>query len=213
MGPVSAAPWGSASILPISWMYIAMMGPDGLRRASQIAILSANYLAKRLSAGYPVLYTGETGLVAHECILDTRPLKAFGVEVDDIAKRLMDFGFHAPTMSFPVAGTLMIEPTESESKAELDRFVDAMLAIRAEADQVQRGEIKAADGPLRNAPHTADAVLADSWDRPYSRQQAAFPAPWTREHKFWPFVARVDNAFGDRNLVCACLPIDAYEAN
>jgi glycine dehydrogenase len=213
LGPVSAAPWGSASILPISWMYIAMMGPDGLRRASQIAILSANYLAKRLSAGYPVLYTGETGLVAHECILDTRPLKAFGVEVDDIAKRLMDFGFHAPTMSFPVAGTLMIEPTESESKAELDRFVDAMLAIRAEADQVQRGEIKAADGPLRNAPHTADAVLADTWDRPYSRQQAAFPAPWTREHKFWPFVARVDNAFGDRNLVCACLPIDAYQAN
>ena len=211
IGAISAAPWGSASILPISWMYVAMMGPDGLKRASEVAILSANYVARRLSEHYPILYKGENGLVAHECIVDLRPLKASGVEAEDVAKRLMDYGFHAPTLSFPVAGTLMIEPTESEPKEELDRFVDALIAIRAEAAKVERGEWPAKDNPLKNAPHTMDQVVATGWTHPYSREEAAFPAPWTREHKFWPHVARIDQAYGDKNLVCACLPIEAYQ--
>ena len=210
IGLVSAAPWGSASILPISYVYIAMMGGSGLTEATKIAILNANYIAARLDPHFPVLYKGQNGRVAHECIIDARPFKEFGVEVEDIAKRLMDFGFHAPTMSFPVAGTLMIEPTESESKDELDRFCDAMIAIRDEIRAIERGEITAADSPLHHAPHTAAVVTADTWDRAYSREQAAFPASWVKENKFWPHVARVDNVYGDRNLVCACLPIEAY---
>ena len=212
IGAVSAAPWGSSMILPISWMYIAMMGPDGLRRATEVAILNANYVAKRLSEHFPILYTGKNGLVAHECIVDVRPLKACGVEVDDVAKRLMDYGFHAPTMSFPVVGTLMIEPTESESKAELDRFCDAMIAIREEARAIERGEIDAKDNPLKNAPHTMAMVTAAEWKHPYSRETAAFPAPWTRERKFWPHVARIDNAYGDKNLMCTCPPMESYES-
>ncbi|MFN0242769.1 MAG: aminomethyl-transferring glycine dehydrogenase [Planctomycetota bacterium] len=210
IGAISAAPWGSASILPIPWMYIRMMGGEGLRAASQVAILNANYVAKRLSEHYPILYRAENGLVAHECIVDVRPLKKCGVEVDDIAKRLMDFGFHAPTMSFPVGGTLMIEPTESESKAELDRFCDALVAIRAEARDIEEKRIDAGDNPLKNAPHTMHMVIASDWSHPYTREQAAFPAPWTRAHKFWPSVARIDNAYGDKNLMCACPPIEAY---
>ncbi|MFN0008498.1 MAG: aminomethyl-transferring glycine dehydrogenase, partial [Planctomycetota bacterium] len=210
IGAVSAAPWGSAMILPISWMYIAMMGPDGLRHATEVAILNENYVAKRLSEHFPILYTGKNGLVAHECIVDVRPLKKAGIEVEDVAKRLMDYGFHAPTMSFPVAGTLMIEPTESESKGELDRFCDAMIAIRQEARAVERGEMDRLDNPLKNAPHTMEMVIASEWKHPYSREVAAFPAPWTRERKFWPHVARIDNAYGDKNLVCSCPPIDSY---
>ncbi|MBI1298324.1 aminomethyl-transferring glycine dehydrogenase [bacterium] len=210
IGLVSSAPWGSASILPISYVYIAMMGGSGLTEATKIAILNANYIAARLDPHFPVLYKGQNGRVAHECIIDARPFKEFGVEVEDIAKRLMDFGFHAPTMSFPVAGTLMIEPTESESKDELDRFCDAMIAIRDEIRAIERGEIAAVDSPLHHAPHTAAVVTADTWDRAYSREQAAFPASWVKENKFWPHVARVDNVYGDRNLVCACLPIEAY---
>ncbi len=210
IGPISAAPWGSASILPISWMYIRMMGADGLKKATQVAILNANYVARKLSAHYPVLYTGQNGLCAHECILDTRPLKAAGIEVDDIAKRLMDYGFHAPTMSFPVPGTLMIEPTESESKAELDRFITAMVQIRQEIAKVESGAWTLADNPLKSAPHTQDAVLAAEWPHAYSRLEAAFPAKWLLDHKFWPSVARVDNAWGDRNLQCACPPIESY---
>jgi glycine dehydrogenase len=174
------------------------------------AILNANYVAKRLSDHFPILYSGKNGLVAHECIVDVRPLKKCGIEVEDVAKRLMDYGFHAPTMSFPVVGTLMIEPTESESKAELDRFCDAMIAIREEARAVERGEIDAKDNPLKNAPHTMAMVIASEWKHPYSREVAAFPAPWTRERKFWPHVARIDNAYGDKNLVCSCPPIDSY---
>jgi len=211
VGPVSAAPWGSASILPISFAYIAMMGEPGLRRATEVAILGANYIAARLGTHYPVLYAGRNGRVAHELILDCRGFKkTSGIEAEDIAKRLMDYGFHAPTMSFPVPGTLMVEPTESESKAELDRFCDAMIAIRQEIAAIESGAMDRANNPLKNAPHTAAAVCATEWDRPYSREQAAFPAPWLRAHKYWPPVARVDNAFGDRNLVCACPPIDAY---
>jgi glycine dehydrogenase len=211
VGPVSAAPWGSASILPISFAYIAMMGEAGLRRATEVAILNANYLAKKLGAHYPVLYTGQNGRVAHELILDCRGFKkTSGIEAEDIAKRLMDYGFHAPTMSFPVPGTLMVEPTESEGKAELDRFCDAMIAIRGEIAAIEAGQMDRANNPLKHAPHTAAAVTATEWDRPYTREQAAFPAPWLRVHKYWPPVARVDNAYGDRNLVCACPPIDAY---
>ncbi len=210
IGAVSAAPWGSAAILPISYAYVAMMGGPGLTQATRIAILNANYIAARLENAYPVLYQGANGRVAHECIIDTRFLKNHGLQVDDIAKRLIDFGFHAPTMSFPVAGTLMIEPTESESKDELDRFCDAMLAIREEIQAVQDGEISAEDSPLHHAPHTADQVTAAHWDRPYSRQTAAFPAPWVYENKFWPAVARIDNTYGDRNLVCACPPLETY---
>jgi glycine dehydrogenase len=210
LGTVSAAPFGSASILTISWAYIAMMGAVGLKRATEIAILNANYMARRLEAHYPILYIGKHGRVAHEFILDTRPFKKAGVEVDDIAKRLMDYGFHAPTMSFPEPGTLMVEPTESESKAELDRFCDAMIAIREEIREIEEGKTPADRSPLRHAPHTAHAVTASAWDRPYSRERAAFPAPWVREAKFWPAVARIDNTYGDRNLVCTCPPMEAY---
>jgi glycine dehydrogenase len=212
IGAVSAAPWGSASILPISWAYIRMMGPDGLLEATQVAILNANYVAKRLEGHYPVLYRGQAGLIAHECIIDPRPLKALtGVDETDIAKRLMDYGFHAPTVSFPVAGTLMIEPTESESRAELDRFCDALIGIRAEIAQVEHGVLPRDDNPPKHAPHTADMVTAGDWPHAYSREQAAFPAPWTRDHKFWPYVGRIDSVYGDRHLVCACLPVEAYE--
>jgi glycine dehydrogenase len=211
VGPVSAAAFGSASILPISFSYIAMMGEAGLRKATEVAILGANYIAHRLGAHYPVLYSGRNGRVAHELILDCRPFKkSSGIEAEDIAKRLMDYGFHAPTMSFPVPGTLMVEPTESESKAELDRFCEAMIAIREEIRSVESGSIDKANNPLKNAPHTAAAVTGTEWDRPYSREQAAYPAPWLRVHKYWPPVARVDNAYGDRNLMCSCPPIDAY---
>ncbi|MBH3331667.1 aminomethyl-transferring glycine dehydrogenase [Pseudomonas oryzihabitans] len=209
-GAVCAAPYGSASILPISWMYLKMMGSAGLTRASQIAILSANYIARRLEEHYPVLYSGTGGLVAHECILDLRPLKdSSGVTVDDVAKRLIDFGFHAPTMSFPVAGTLMIEPTESESKQELDRFCDAMIAIREEIRALEAGTLDPQDNPLKNAPHTA-RELAGEWTHPYSREQAVFPLPSLVDGKYWPPVARIDNVYGDRNLVCSCPPIEAY---
>ena len=211
-GPISGAPFGSASILPISWAYIALMGPDGLRRATELAILNANYVAARLDAAFPVLYTGDHDRVAHECILDLRPITAAtGVTVDDVAKRLIDFGFHAPTMSFPVAGTLMVEPTESESLAELDRFVDAMLAIREEIAQVERGEVSHDDGPLAHAPHTAEDILVESWDRPYTREQAAYPVASLRRDKYWPPVSRIDGGYGDRNLVCACPPPEAFE--
>jgi glycine dehydrogenase len=211
-GPVSAAPWGSASILPISWAYVRLMGPAGLAAATRAAVLAANYVAARLAPHYPVLYTGKGGLVAHECIVDLRPItKATGVTVDDVAKRLIDYGFHAPTMSFPVAGTLMIEPTESEDLAELDRFVDAMIAIRQEIERVAAGEWDVADNPLRNAPHTAATVTADKWDRPYERELAAYPGSVDRTAKYWPPVRRIDGAYGDRNLVCSCPPMEAYE--
>ena len=209
-GPVSATPLGSASILTISWAYIAMMGADGLKLATEAAILNANYMAKKLSAYYSILYTGKHGRCAHEFILDLREFKAHGVEAEDVAKRLMDYGFHAPTMSFPVPGTLMIEPTESESLAELDRFCEAMVRIRGEINRVVDGKIDARDNPLKNAPHTAGMVTADAWSHPYTREEAAFPAPWTREKKFWPHVARIDNAYGDRNLICLCPPIESY---
>ncbi len=213
IGPVSAAPWGSASILLISWAYIAMMGPDGLKRASEVAILSANYVAERLHPHFPVFYRGKRGRVAHECILDTRGVKrTAGIEVDDVAKRLMDFGFHAPTMSFPIAGTLMVEPTESEPKAELDRFCDAMIGIREEIRAIEEGTLPRDDNPLKNAPHTVAAIASSEWPHSYSREQAAFPAPWTRARKFWPAVGRINNAQGDRHLVCTCPPIEAYAA-
>ena len=202
IGPVAAAPFSSASILPIAWSYIAQMGPRGLADASRVAILNANYVAKRLADAYPVVYKGRTGLVAHECIIDLRHLKAADVTVDDVAKRLMDYGFHAPTVSWPVSGTMMVEPTESESKAELDRFCDALLAIRAEVREIEEGKADRADNPLKNAPHSAQSVCAGAWSHPYSREKAAYPAPWLREHKFWPAVGRVDNAFGDRNFCC-----------
>lgn len=209
VGPVSAAPWGSPSILPISWMYIAMMGAPGLLKATQTAILNANYMARRLERHFPILYRGDSGYCAHEFILDCSQFqKSCGVTVEDIAKRLMDYGFHAPTMSWPVAGTLMVEPTESESKAELDRFVDAMISIRGEIEAIEEGRLDRLDNPLKHAPHVAAAVTADQWPHAYSRQLAAFPAPWTRAHKFWPSVARIDNPFGDRNLVCSCPPVE-----
>ncbi|RSS40052.1 aminomethyl-transferring glycine dehydrogenase [Streptomyces sp. WAC08241] len=211
VGPISAAPWGSAGILPISWSYVRLMGGEGLKRATQVAVLAANYIAKRLEPHFPVLYTGPAGLVAHECIVDLRPLsKETGVTVDDIAKRLIDYGFHAPTMSFPVAGTLMIEPTESEDLAELDRFCDTMIAIRAEIEKVAAGEWPAEDNPLRNAPHTA-AALGGAWDHPYTRDEAVFPAGVSAADKYWPPVRRIDGAFGDRNLVCSCPPLDEYD--
>ena len=209
-GPISAAPFGSASILPISWAYIRMMGNVGLAEATAGAVLSANYVAKKLEGHYPVLYTGNKGLVAHECILDVRPLtKDSGVSVDDIAKRLIDYGFHAPTMSFPVAGTLMIEPTESEPLDELDRFVDAMIAIRAEAAKVESGEWNVDDNPLRNAPHTAKSVIGE-WNKPYSRELAAYPVVGQHRNKYWPIVRRIDSVYGDRNLVCSCPPPEAF---
>jgi glycine dehydrogenase len=207
--PVSAAPWGSASILPISWMYIALMGPENLRKATQVAILNANYIAKRLEDYYPVLYKGKSGMVAHECIVDLRQYKS--VTVEDIAKRLMDYGFHAPTISFPVAGTMMIEPTESEPKEELDRFCEAMISIHAEIKAIETGRVDKTNNVIKNAPHTAEAVISEKWDRPYPREQAAFPAPWLRDHKYWPPIGRIDNVYGDRNLFCTCVPMEAYE--
>jgi glycine dehydrogenase len=211
VGPISAAPWGSAGILPIPWVYITMMGAEGLRQATSVAILSANYVATRLAPHYPVLHTGSNGRVAHECILDLRPIKdASGVTVDDVAKRLMDHGFHAPTMSFPVAGTLMVEPTESESLAELDRFIDAMISIREEIAHVEAGEWDVDDNPLRHSPHTAEDVATDEWNRPYPRQLGGFPAAGIAGGKYWPPVGRIDSVHGDRNLVCTCLPVEAY---
>jgi glycine dehydrogenase len=204
IGPVAAAPYGSASILPISWMYVALMGEPGLKKATQVAILNANYMAHRLKEHYPLVYAGKTGRVAHEFIIDLREFqKTAHVTPEDVAKRLMDYGFHAPTMSWPVAGTLMIEPTESESRAELDRLCDALIAIRAEIRAIETGQMPADNNPLKNAPHTAAAVTATEWNRPYSREEAAFPAPWVRDHKFWPAVGRIDNVWGDRNLCCA----------
>jgi glycine dehydrogenase len=211
IGPISAAPYGSPSILTISWMYIALMGGDGLAKATKVAILNANYMAKRLEKQFPVLYVGKNGLVAHECILDMRRFKeSAGVEVVDIAKRLMDYGFHAPTMSWPVPGTMMIEPTESESKAELDRFCDALIAIHGEIQEIAEGRAPRDNNVLKNAPHTALVATASEWKFPYSREQAAFPAPWVRDHKFWPAVARIDDAYGDRNLMCTCPPMESY---
>jgi len=208
VGAVSGAPYGSAGILPIPWAYIAMMGAEGLAHATRVAILNANYIAHRLAPHYPVLYSGPGGMVAHECIIDLRPLKdSAGVQVDDVAKRLMDFGFHAPTMSFPVAGTLMIEPTESESKEELDRFCDALIAIREEIRAVEEGKLPREDNPLKNAPHTATALLASEWKHAYSREQAAYPLEWVRAHKYWPPVGRVDHVYGDRNVFCTCPPV------
>ena len=213
VGPISAAPWGSAGILAISWAYIRLMGPDGLTDATKVALLHANYLADRIGEHFPVLYRGASGRVAHECVIDLRPIKeSAGVTVDDIAKRLIDFGFHAPTVSFPVAGTIMVEPTESEPKQELDRFCDAMTAIAGEVDAIAKGEADPEDNPLRNSPHTAADVASDKWTHPYSREQAAFPAASLRDDKYWPPVSRIDNAWGDRNLVCSCLPPEAYEA-
>jgi glycine dehydrogenase len=211
IGPISAAPYGSALILPIPWVYIALMGSDGLRRATEIAILAANYMAKRLEGHYDVLFTNQHGRCAHEFIVDCRSFdRTAGIKIDDIAKRLIDFGFHAPTMSWPVAGTLMIEPTESESKPELDRFCDAMIAIREEIRAIEEGRADREDNPLKHAPHTAAAVSSDAWPHRYSREQAAYPAPWLKQFKFWPAVGRVDNPYGDRNLVCTCDSVEAY---
>jgi glycine dehydrogenase len=212
-GTVSAAPWGSAAILPISWAYISLMGQEGLVEATKVAILNANYIARRLAGHYELLYAGKNGLIAHECIIDTRPFKqSAGIEVEDIAKRIIDYGFHPPTVSFPVAGTLMIEPTESESKQELDRFCDAMIAIREEIRDVETGAADREHNLLKYAPHTLSDLLADTWDRPYARERAAFPSPATREHKIWPMVGRIDGAYGDRNLVCVCPPMEDYAA-
>lgn len=211
IGPVAAAPYGSALILWISYAYIRMMGAEGLTYATQVALLNANYLKARLAASYPILYTGEGGWVAHEFIVDLRSFKVkYGIEVEDIAKRLMDFGFHAPTVSFPVPGTLMIEPTESEDLEELERFIQALEIIRAEIAEVEAGQVPVEESVLRRAPHTQEVLLKENWDRPYSREKAAFPAPWLRAYKFWPPVARVDHAYGDRNLVCVCPPTEAY---
>jgi glycine dehydrogenase len=211
VGMVSAANHGSAGILPISWMYVTMMGASGLRRATQVALLSANYVARRLAPHYPTLYTGRNGYVAHECILDLRPLKeSSGISAEDVAKRLMDYGFHAPTLSFPVPGTLMVEPTESEPKGELDRFIDAMIAIREEIRAIEEGRIDRDDNMLKNAPHTAAMVMAENWLHDYSREQAAFPLAQLKRQKYWPPVARVDNVYGDRNVVCSCPPLAAY---
>jgi glycine dehydrogenase len=220
-GPISAAPFGSASILPISWAYIRLLGGAGVTHATQIAILSANYMAKKLAPHYPILYTGENGLVAHECILDIRDItKESGVSVDDIAKRLMDFGFHAPTMSFPVPGTLMIEPTESEDIREINRFIEAMILIRQEISEIASGKVAIEASALRNAPHTARIVTAEVWDRPYTRQDGGYPAPPDgyiageligARMKYWPPVGRIDGAFGDRNLVCSCPPIESFQ--
>jgi glycine dehydrogenase len=210
-GPVSAAPWGSASILPISWAYIRLMGPDGLRRATQVAILNANYIARRLGEHYPVLYTGQNGLVAHECILDLRPItKQTGVTVEDVAKRLIDYGLHAPTMSFPVAGTLMVEPTESEDLGEIERFCEAMIQIRSEIDRVAAGEWPADDNPLVGAPHTAEMLTVSEWPHAYTREEACYPVPGLRRMKYWSPVRRIEGAYGDRHLVVTCPPPRAY---
>jgi glycine dehydrogenase len=213
IGTISAAPWGSASILTISWAYIAMMGAHGLRRATMVAILAANYVAKRLAPYYPVLYKGKNGMVAHECIIDLRPVKAAsGVTVDDIAKRLIDYGFHAPTIAFPVPDTLMIEPTESENKRELDRFCAAMIAIREEIEAIESGIADRENNLLKNAPHTHKSLVADDWDRPYTKAQAFFPSAGPHDDKYWPPVGRIDNAYGDKHLSCGCLPIDAQNS-
>ena len=212
-GPVAAAPYGSAGILPISWAYLRMMGPEGLRRATQAAILAANYLAKRLDPHFPVLYTGRGGLVAHECILDLRPITSqTGITAEDVAKRLIDYGFHAPTMSFPVAGTLMVEPTESEDLTELDRFCEAMISISGEIDKVASGEFDSHDNPLKNAPHTASMLISGEWKHGYQRELAAYPVPADRRAKYWSPVRRIDAAYGDRHLVCACPPPEAFES-
>jgi glycine dehydrogenase len=211
IGPVSSSPWGSASILPISWTYINLMGSKGLKEATCYAILNANYIARKLDPYFPVLYKGAQGLVAHECILDLRSLKkSAGIEVEDVAKRLMDYGFHAPTISFPVPGTMMVEPTESESKEELDRFCEAMISIRKEISLIEQGRMDPVDNLLKNAPHTIDALLAPEWRHPYTREEAGFPLPWTHDHKFWPAVGRIDSAYGDRHLICLCPPVEAY---
>ena len=210
--PISAAPWGSAGILPIPWAYIAMMGPDGLRQATEAAILAANYVAHRLAPHYPILYTGRGGLVAHECIADLRKItKDTGITAEDVAKRLIDYGFHAPTLSFPVAGTLMIEPTESEDLAELDRFCDAMIAIHGEIERVASGEYDPSDNPLKNAPHTAASLISGDWKHAYTRDEAAYPVAALRDTKYWPPVRRIDQAYGDRNLICSCPPPEAFE--
>jgi len=211
-GAVAAAPFSSASILPISWMYIHLMGSEGLKYATQMAILNANYMAKRLSKDYKILYTGKNNTVAHEFIIDLRPLKVqAGITEEDVAKRLLDYNFHAPTMSFPVPGTLMVEPTESESLYELDRFCDAMISIRKEIDDVATGKVDKLNNVLKNSPHTADVVLSDSWDRPYSRELAAYPLSYLRDNKFWPSVGRLDNVYGDRNLICTCPSPEEYK--
>jgi glycine dehydrogenase len=209
--PVAAAPWGSASILLISYGYIRMLGGEGVTESTKYAILNANYIKARLAGHYDVLYTRANGRVAHEMIFDLRKFKAAGVEEGDVAKRLMDYGFHAPTVSFPVPGTIMIEPTESEDKGELDRFCDALIAIRQEIEDVVTGKADPRDNVLKNAPHTAAVVTADIWTHPYTREQAAYPLPWVKANKFWPSVGRVDNPYGDRNLVCTCPPMEAYE--
>ncbi|MHB1201114.1 MAG: glycine dehydrogenase (aminomethyl-transferring), partial [Polaromonas sp.] len=211
VGAISAAPLGNAGVLPISWMYCRMMGPEGLRLATEIAILSANYISARLKDHYPTLYASENGHVAHECILDLRPLKvSSGVTAEDVAKRLMDYGFHAPTLSFPVPGTLMVEPTESETLAELERFINAMIAIREEIRKVESGQWPQDNNPLKHAPHTAVSLLGADWDRPYSRETGAFPLAALKQVKYWPPVGRVDNVYGDRNLVCTCPPVSDY---
>jgi len=213
VGAVSAAPLGNAAVLPISWMYCRMMGAEGLQLATEIAILSANYISARLKEHYPTLYASAEGHVAHECILDVRPLKdATGVSAEDVAKRLMDYGFHAPTLSFPVPGTLMVEPTESETLAELDRFIDAMIAIREEIRLIENGTWPQDNNPLKHAPHTAASVTADEWSHPYSRERAAFALPSLKQQKYWPTVGRVDNVYGDRNLFCSCLPVESYKS-
>jgi glycine dehydrogenase len=212
---ISAAPWGSASILLISYGYVRMLGAEGMTEATRIAILNANYIKARLESHYDVLYANNNGRVAHEMIFDLRPFKHGGtatIDEQDVAKRLMDYGFHAPTVSFPVAGTMMIEPTESEPKAELDRFCDALIAIRKEIQAILDGQADAKDNVLKNAPHTADVVSADAWPHPYSREQAAYPLPWVRANKVWPSVSRIDNPYGDRNLICACPPMEAWES-
>lgn len=209
IGPVSAAPWGSASILPISWMYIRMMGTSGLTKATQIAILNANYIAQKLHPYFPVLYRGKMGFVAHECIIDLRPLKKRAdIEVEDVSKRLMDYGFHAPTVSWPVAGTMMIEPTESESLEELDRFCDAMISIFQEAEKIAAGQWDKTNNPLKNAPHTVNDLMKHPWPFPYSNEVAFFPSASVKKRKFWPSVSRVDNVWGDRNLFCSCPPME-----
>jgi glycine dehydrogenase len=211
IGSLTSAPWGSASILTISWMYITMMGGQGLKEATYTAILGANYISKQLASDFTTLYHGQNGRVAHECILDFRPFKSFGVEVVDVAKRLIDYGFHAPTMSWPVAGTMMIEPTESESKEELDRFIEAMKQIRSEIRKIESGVWPRDNNPLKNAPHTAEHVSSSHWDHPYTREEAAFPLPWVRQKKYWSPVRRVNDAYGDRNVVCTCPPLDEYQ--
>merc|ERR1719453_360038 len=210
-GAIAAAPFGSAAILPISWMYIKMLGESGLKEATGMSILNANYMAKRIEAGYDILFKGTNGQCAHEFIIDLREFKKAGVVEEDVAKRLQDYGFHSPTMSWPVPGTLMIEPTESEDRAELDRFCDALLAIRAEIKDVEDGAVKLEDSPLHHAPHTMDDVVTDDWDRAYSRETAAFPLPYVKDSKFWPTVGRVDNVHGDRHLICTCPPVSVYE--